>query len=137
MSERRVALVAEADDHALHGLDGHFAWGDGRSFAPDDLEALAAWAPGTVIALGVAPPEGPWRTIVWNGRSDGHAVAGVRRVGADAGQPWRRAPLPACDALSSLRSRPGAGVLVVGGEPAARESVVARTRASFVDARGD
>jgi hypothetical protein len=129
VTERRVAVVAGADDAALHGLDGRFEWGEGRTFAPDERAELAAWGPGSVFALGVPAPAGPWRTIAWG------ATAGDRRVGPDDPSPWRRAPVPAADALSELRSRRGAGVFVAGAE-AARESALVKLHARGVDAWG-
>lgn len=117
MSTRRVAVLAGAEDAAVHGLDGRFGWGEGRSFDPADADGLRAWAPGTVIALGARAPDGPWRTIAW--------AAGDRR-----------ATLPAADSLASLRARLGTGVLVVGSEEAARESALVKLGARRVEASG-
>jgi hypothetical protein len=58
----------------------------------------------------------------------------ARRVGTGA-DVWRRAPLPAADALAALRTRPGAGLLVVGGEEPARDSALEALRKRGVDAR--
>lgn len=128
MSERRVAVVGDAETLALHGLNGRFRWGKGRSFGPGDLEALRAWAPGTVIALGAAAPAGPWRVISWG--------PGDRRVGAGGAGLWRRAILPAADSLAGLRSRAGAGVLVAGGDDERREIVLGKLRDRAIDAHG-
>jgi hypothetical protein len=130
VSGRRVAIVASPAAAAVHGLEGALAWGEARTFAPEDGAGLADWAPGTVIALETPPPPGPWRTIAWDAPGD-------RRVGTGA-DVWRRAPLPAADALVALRSRAGTGVLVVGGDPPARESALEALealRALGVDAR--
>jgi hypothetical protein len=48
---------------------------------------------------------------------------------------WRRAPLPAADALAELRETSGAGVLVVGGEEAERKSAEQTLRARAVPVR--
>jgi len=120
----RVAVVAGAREAALHGLDG-------CTYAPDDTAALAAAEPTVVFALGTTPPEGPWRTIVW-----GAALSSAARVVGAAGPVWRRAPLPAADGLATLRARRGAGVVVAGGDEAARESALAKLAARRVDAWG-
>jgi len=126
---RRVAIVAGAGAAALHGLEGRFAWGEARTFARGD--ELAGWAPTTVVALGAAAPDGPWRTIAWGAPGE----PTKRFVGrGEAG--WRRAPLPAADALAELRGQRGAGVVVAGGDDAARESTLAKLAARGVDAWG-
>ena len=133
MSDRRVAIVADSDAAALHGLDGGFDWGTARTFAPEHGAALADWAPDTVAAIGVPRPDGPWRTIVW-GDSSGYGLA-PRRVTTSGAGVWRRAPLPAADALADLREENGAGVLVVGGEEADRRSAEEKLRARAVQVR--
>ncbi len=84
-----------------------------------------------MFALGTTPPEGPWRTIAW-----GAALPSAARVVGAAGPVWRRAPLPAADTLAELRGRRGAGVVVAGGDEAARESALAKLAAREVDAWG-
>jgi hypothetical protein len=116
----RVAVVADERAAALHGLDGTFAWGEGRTFAPGD-GALAAWEPTTVFAFATALPEGPWRTIAW-----GTDVSA-------APESWRRALRPAADALAALRPRRGAGVVVAGGDAAAREAALVKLEARRVE----
>jgi hypothetical protein len=127
VSERRVAVVAEPETAALHGLAGRHAWGEGRTFGPGDTDALAAWAPQTVIGVAVPPPAGPWRAIAFN-------AAGERRVAVDG--TWRRAPLPAADDLSELDAPHGVVVVVAGGDAQARASAVAKLRPRRLDARG-
>jgi hypothetical protein len=127
MSKRRVAIVARPVDQALHGLDGTFAWGVARTFGEDDFAELRAWAPDTVMSVGVLAPSGPWRTIGWD-------VPAARRVGGEGA--WRNAPAPAADALAGLQTRPGAGVLVVGGGDTQRQSVLDELHARNVQARG-
>jgi hypothetical protein len=122
----RLAIVAPAETAALHGLDGDFEWGTAGTFA--SAEGVSEFAPDTVIALGTEPPAGAWRTIAWG-------APGARRVGTGGEGVWRRAPLPAADALAALRKRPGAGVLVVGGDEPARESAVVKLRARGVEVR--
>ena len=117
----RVAVVAGEHDAALHGLDGTFAWGEGRTFAPGEDDALAEWGPAAVFALGAAAPDGPWRTIAW---------------GADVStspDSWRRALRPAADALAALRSRPGAGVVVAGADAARRDAALVKLEARRVE----
>lgn len=126
MSARRVAVVTSTVERALHGLDGSYPWGQGRSFGEQDADELRAWEPDTVIAVGVLAPPGPWRTIGWE-------VPAPRRVGREGG--WRRAPFPAADALAALRSVRGAGVLVVGGDEAQRTSALKKLHGRNVDAR--
>ena len=126
MSASRVAIVAGPVDRALHGLDGTFGWGEARSFAEDDTAELEAWRPDTVIGVGVPAPPGPWRTIGWD-------VPSAHRVGGEGA--WRNAPAPAADALAGLRSRPGAGVLVVGGDAARRQSALEKLHRLDVEAR--
>lgn len=128
VSGRRVAIVAPIAAAAIHGLDGAFGWGEAHTFVSEDSAGLADWRPDTVIAIETPPPEGPWQTIAWGAPGD-------RRVGTGA-DAWRRAPLPAADALAALRSRRGAGVLVVGHEHPARDSALEALRESGVDARG-
>ena len=126
MSARRVALVAPRLERELHGLEGSHSWGEGRSFGEEDAAELRAWQPDTVIAVGALAPPGPWRTIGWE-------VPAPRRVGTGGG--WRRAPLPAADALRALRSVPGTGVLVVGGDEARRTSALEKLHGRNVDSR--
>jgi hypothetical protein len=127
---RRVAIVADPDTAALHGLDGSFEWGTARTFGPEDGAVLTDWAPDTVIGIGMPPPDGPWRSIAW------HEPAGdaspPRRVATSSTGVWRRAPLPASNGLADLRDSRGAGVLVVGGEEAERESAEQKLRARDV-----
>jgi hypothetical protein len=128
----RLAVVAESALAALHGAEGRFTWGEARTFEPGD--GLAAWEPHTVIALGAPPPAGPWRTIAWVA-DDTPPDGGDRTVGAGADH-WRRAPLPAADSLAALRSRRGAGVVVAGGNEAARAAALERLAARGVDGWG-
>lgn len=144
MIAQRVAVVAGTEDAALHGLDGSFEWGEARTFSPADAAALAAWAPATVFALGVRPPAGAWRTIVWPGGDDprpaapGDRAGGdhARLVAADGRGLWRRAPRPAADSLAVLHSRRGSGVVVAGGDEAVRVSALGKLRARRVEAWG-
>ena len=133
MVSRRIAIVAAPDAAALHGLDGSFEWGTARTFGPEDGPALTDWAPDTVAAIAVPAPDGPWRTIAL-GDSPGDAPR-RRRVTTSATGAWRRAPLPAADGLADLREEKGAGVLVVGGEEADRESAEKKLRARAVPVR--
>ena len=110
----RLAIVAAADDAALHGLDGTFGWGEARTVAPE-----APAAADVVLELG------PGGIVV---RGPGHRIA-------TAGDGlWRRAPLPANDALSALP--PGDGVLVIGPADALREHGVQVTQAERLTAAG-
>jgi hypothetical protein len=125
---RRLALVAEPALAELHGLNGGFPWGEARTFRPDERDALTAWSPATVVALETPPPPGPWHAIAWG-------ASGERRVGRGDGV-WRRAPLPAADALVALAERAGTGVLVAGGETEERGSALAKLRARSVPVTG-
>jgi hypothetical protein len=139
MSARRVAVVAEAGTVALHGLDGRFVWGEGRSFDPADGDGLRAWAPQTVIAIGAPAPDGPWRTISWAPGAHRIEDAGDRPrrpLGSAGDGLWRRAILPAADSLASLRSRAGSGVFVAGGDEERREVVLGKLRDRAIAARG-
>jgi hypothetical protein len=126
----RLAVVADSDAAALHGLEGEYEWGLARTFAAGAEADVRAWAPSTVFGVDVEPPEGPWRQI-------GLGSEGVpRRVSTALSGVWRRAPLPAADALTELRGRPGAGVLVAGGDEASRASAVAKLLPRRLDAWG-
>ncbi len=99
----RLAIVADAETAALHGLDGAFAWGEARTLAPGD--ALTGFD--VVVALEDVPA--PSEAIRW--RATGHGGPG--RVIAAAGEGlWRRAPWPVRDTVFALS--PGAGILVAG-----------------------
>jgi hypothetical protein len=124
----RLAILADGDVAALHGLDGRFAWGEARTF-PTDAPDLASWAPDTVVALAGPAPDGPWRTVRF-GAGDG------RTVSTAADGVWRRAPLPAADALADLRRDSGRGVVVAGGSDAERSSTLAKLHGRHVDAVG-
>jgi hypothetical protein len=119
VSSRRLAVVAPADVAKLHGLDGRFDWGEARTFAPEQGGEVADWAPAAVVSLGVSPPVGPWASIRWG-------APGERQVSAVGG--WRRAPLPAADALIELQHVRGAGVVLAGGTPEERESALVKLR---------
>ena len=126
---QRLAILAEGDLAALHGLDGRFPWGEARTYAPGDA-ALWGWGPDTVISVAGSPvPDGPWRAIHFGS-------GGTRLVSADAADAWRRTPLPASDALADLRQSAGSGVVVTGGTEAARSSTLTKLRGRHVDALG-
>ena len=109
-----MRLVGAPDLLALHGAD-----------VPPDPDA--------VIALGDVAPEGA--DVVWRA-TPGDAVPGTRTIAPDGAGLWRRAPLPAADALFALPpAAAGAGVLVAGGEQAARDAAVAALDAAGVTAR--
>ena len=129
MNARRVAVVATPETADLHGLAGRFDWGEGQTFGPADVDQLRSWTPDTVIALDAAAPAGPWRAISWGG-------AGERRVAGAGEGLWRRATLPAADSLADLRTRPGSGVLVVGGGDDRRELVLGKLADRAVPAHG-
>jgi hypothetical protein len=133
VSGRRFAIVADPDTAALHGLDGTFEWGTARTFEPQERAPLTDWGPDTVVGIVTPPPDGPWRTIAWDHSSGG--ASRPRRVGSSGTGLWRRAPLPATDALADLRDEKGVGVLVVGGEEADRESAEKKLRARAVPVR--
>jgi hypothetical protein len=77
----RLAIVAEPDDAALHGLDGTFAWGEARTFAPGD--DTTEFGPDATLALGdveAARADARWRT-----RAVGGGDAAPRAIAAAGG----------------------------------------------------
>jgi hypothetical protein len=147
----RLALVGDPALLALHGADGRFAWGELRALRAGDDDALAAFGPDVVISLGDEPAHGgsgepadggsggPAQrgspaVATWR-EEPSDAADGVRTIAPGGEGLWRRAPLPAADALFSVGGQPGRGVLVVGGDDEAREAAVLRLAGQRVEAR--
>lgn len=128
----RLALLAEPADSALHGLDGRFAWGEARTFVPGDPR-LEEFDPTATIAIADAARVCV-ADVLWLAVPASETPVG--RVIAPGGEGlWRRAPLPIADGVWALRDRPGAGVLVVGGEDEARAAAAAALGRRGVEVR--
>ena len=108
-----------------------------RLSGPPELLALhgadVPAEPDGLVWLGDEPAEAAG--VVWRA-TPGDAAAGVRTIAPGGAGLWRRAPLPAADALFGLPAARGdAGVLVAGGATDARADAVAALTAAGVEAR--
>jgi hypothetical protein len=99
-----MRLVGAPELLALHGAD-------------------VAAAAGPVVALGDEPAGAASVDVVWRA-TPGDAAPGVRTIAPGGAGLWRRAPLPAADALFELPAADGEGVLVVGGAGEERDAAV-------------
>ena len=72
--------------------------------------------------------------VVWQA-APADAVPGVRTIAPGGAGLWRRAPLPAADALFALPLAGGAGVLVAGGDARQRDAAMAALAAAGTEAR--
>ena len=134
--QARVRLVGTAARLALHGgpvppgerplvaLGGEAVSGRGEA-------APGGGAP--VRGGGEAVPAGA-PDVVWQA-APADAVPGVRTIAPGGAGLWRRAPLPAADALFALPLAGGAGVLVAGGDARQRDAAMAALAAAGTEAR--
>jgi hypothetical protein len=134
-----VRLVGAPEVLALHGAE--LAGGPTPVIAMGDELAMGSGAgdaggrrDGRAEA-GDTETEGPASVdVVWRA-TPGDAVEGVRTIAPGGGRLWRRAPLPAADALFELPAGGGEGALVVGGGEEQRAAAVEALAATATSAR--
>jgi hypothetical protein len=132
-----VRLVGSPERLALHGGSVPPGATPVLALAPSAPADAAPSAPtgGSPGGAQSAPAGGvPSADVVWCA-APADAVPGVRTIAPGGTGLWRRAPLPAADALFALPLATGSEVLVAGGEAGQREAALAALGAVGIEAR--